>query len=327
MFFSEIDRDVNDRWVKYKIQEHYYKYKDGEFESPLLDKDRKHIVSEVEITVENTQNRKVKKLDVIQEPTESGLDFIPVIKVENIKNLNAKNGKSDYQGKEQMFAEVDNRVDEINHILAEHAEPWTFVPPGVLNEDGDFTRSRGKMIEKASSGQQGANSVDIMEWDGKLESSFNSIKMLIQLILFTSRISNPIAGFFFDQTGGQAESGRALKWRSVNTTSMITKKRLSWNEAFQQFFNMIFKMDSNLNQFEGKKYDLNIQWQDGLPLDDEAIVKNVIAQVQNGLLSQLTGIQKINEVDKETAEKELDTINKEADTKANRTAGTFRVEV
>lgn len=325
MFFFEYDRDPNNRWIKFKTQEHYYDYDDSEYESPLLDDKRKHIVAESIITVRLDDTRKIVKIED-EKTEESGLSFIPIIKVENIKNLNAKNGKSDYQGKEQMLAEVDNRIDEINHVLTEHAEPWTLLPPGVLNEDGNFNRSNGKMIEKAQSGGQGTNNVDVVQWDGQLESSFNAIKMLIQLILFSSRISNPIAGFFFDNTGGQVESGRALKWRSINTTSMITKKRNTWNEAFNQFFTMWFNMDDQFKDVPDE-IDMNVFWKDGLPLDEEAVVENVIKQVRANVLSQQTAIQKINEVDPDEAQKELDTINDELDTSANRTAGTFRTEV
>jgi hypothetical protein len=52
-------------------------------------------------------------------------------------------------------------------------------------------------------------------------------------------------------------------------------------------------------------------------------VKEVNAQLK----SKLKGIQQINEIDEKTAQKELDRINAEADTKANRTANTFRTTV
>lgn len=322
-FFHEIDRSRYDKWIEYHLQEHKYIW-DAENESPLLDPDRKHVVVEYEFRVKNDPTREIKKIKIVKKEMETGLDFIPIIKLENKKNLNQKNGKSDYQGKEQMFAEVDNRIDQINNVLSEHEEPWLFIPPGVLNEKGQFNRSQGKMIEKSASDNKN-NKVDIVTWDGKLEASFNAIKMWIQLILFTSRISNPIAGFFFDNTGGHAESGKALKWRSVNTNSMITGARNIWNETFLDFFTMWFKMDTDFKDAEAK--DQRTLWRDGLPLDDEAIVTNVVKEVNAQLKSKLKGIQEINEVDEKTAQEELDRINAEADTKANRTANTFRTEV
>jgi hypothetical protein len=238
--------------------------------------------------------------------------------------LNKKNGKSDYQGKEQLFAEIDNRVDEINHILQEHSEPWTFVPPGVLDNKGNFNRSQGKMIEKAA-GTNTNNTVDVMTWDGQLEASFNSIKMMIQLVLFTSRISNPIAGFFFDNSGGQVESGRALKWKSINTNSMITRKRKNWNEAFQTFFTYLFEMDDEFKKTED--FNLRVKWQDGLPLDVDAVVDNVIKQVGAKVLSKKTGIQQINEVSPEKAQTELDQINAEQQQEVTTRSTAFRQEI
>ncbi len=323
-FFHEIDRSRYDRWIDYHIQEHFYNYDDKTYESPILDPGKQHAVIEYEIRVKNDPTREIKKVKIVKKEIVTGFDFIPIIKIENIKNLNQKNGKSDYQGKEQLFAEVDNNVDQINHILSEHADPWTFIPPGILNENGQFNRAKGKMIEKAP-GAQGNNDVDVIAWDGQLEASFNNIKMMIQMILFTSRISNQIAGFFFDKTGGQAESGRALKWKSVSTNSMIVKKRNTWDESFLEFFTMLFKMDKNFKDDDSK--DQRTLWKDGLPLDNEAVVKHVVTEVNAQLKSKLKAIQQINEVDEKTAQAELDRINAEADTKANRTASTFRTEV
>jgi hypothetical protein len=321
-FFHITEIDTHKKWIKYEVQLHKYLY-DESIESPLLDENRKYVHSMFEITVDSTTN-KIKNINELQPETDSGLNFIPITKIENINVINNKNGRSDYQGKEQLFAEIDNRIDEINHVLAENAEPWLFVPPGILNEDGNFNRSRGKMIEKAF-GQQGTDSVDIITWDGRLEASFKAIDKMIQMVLFTSRISKPIAGFNTDNVGGQVDSGRALKWQSINTTSMITRKRTTWDEAFIQFFEMLFKMDSAFK--EKTEYTLNTLWKDGLPLDDEAIIENIVKQVQNGLLSHLTGIQKINEVDEDQAQEELDKVSEETEAKVNLQNQAFKVEI
>jgi hypothetical protein len=319
--FKELERDKNNKWVRYELQEHKFDY-DEEEKSPYLDDKRKGTIQDIVIKV-NVADREIKEV-INGEVKESGFNFLPIIKIDNLQMLNKKNGKSDYQGKEQLFAEIDNRVDEINHILQEHSEPWTFVPPGVLDNKGNFNRSQGKMIEKAASSNTN-NAVDILTWDGQLQASFDSIKMMIQLVLFTSRISNPIAGFFFDNSGGQVDSGRALKWKSINTNSMITRKRKNWDEAFQTFFTYLFEMDDEFKKTED--FNLRVKWQDGLPLDVDAVVDNVIKQVGAKVLSKKTGIQQINEVSPEKAQTELDQINAELQTETTTRSTAFRQEI
>jgi hypothetical protein len=325
--FKEKSRSDNGKSAVYKVLELTFDYNESKFKSPYTDENRKYVTREYEIRVENPNGsgkdaRVIKEVKLINEQI-TDFDFIPVIKIDNIKVLGSKIGKSDYQGKEQMFAELDNRVDQINHVLQEHSEPWTLIPPGVLNKNGNFNKSNGKMIEKM--GGQGQDSVDIMSWDASLKDAFTQIETLIQLILFTSRISNPIAGFFTERTGSQVESGRALKWKSISTFSMIDRKRKYWNEAFRKYFKYLNAMDDNFNLSDDFK--LEVLWKDGLPLDREAIVGQVVKEVNAGLKSKLSGIQQINEVTEDTAQKELDTITAEKQTQANIEASKFRVEV
>jgi len=287
-FFEELETDKYNKFTWYIIEEHIYE-------------DDQYFILRYKIKVKNTTNEIVKIEDIEREVT--GLDFMPIIKVINIGQMNSKIGKSDYQGKEQLFAEIDNRVDQINYVLQENADPWKFLPPGILDPHGRFNKRDGKMVEKAPGGD---NTVDIVTWDASLDAAFRQIEKMIELVFFTCRISSPIAGL---EKGGQVESGRALKWRSINTFSNINKKRKYFNKVFYKMFEIISKLDSEYKNIDIDK--LIIEWQDGLPLDSREITDNIIRQVQAGILSKLTAIQKINEVDKKEANDELEQIKKE----------------
>jgi hypothetical protein len=301
-FFEVVETSLNNKWAWINIQEHLLE--------PVLFMDEevrnKYKIIEYKIKIDIIDNKIKEITNIFEVPMQMKLDFIPIIKIINIGQMGFKNGKSDYQGKEQLFAEIDNRVDQINHVLEEQTEPWTFVPPGILNQYGVFNRSKGKMVEKGVGGVD--NSVDIITWDASLNAAFEQIKTLIKLVFVTSRISAPIAGIE-DLSGGQSESGRALKWRSVNTFSMINRKRKYFNQAIRNFFNILIKFEEELKNVDVS--NLVIKWQDGLPLDDTEVVENVVRQVQSGIMSKLTGIQKTQEIDKDRASTELDQINKE----------------
>jgi hypothetical protein len=200
------------------------------------------------------------------------------------------------------------------------------------------------MVEKM--GGQGDNDVDIVSWDASLENAFKQIDKLIELTLFTSRISTPISGFNMNtRQGGQVDSGRALKWKSINTFSMITRKRKYWSEAFQKFFMYMNVMDDDFKLSDDFKMDIlwkdglpldrqaideqvvNILWKDGLPLDRQAIVDQVVKEINAGLKSKLEGIKQVNEVDDDMAKKELAQIDVERQTQANIESSKFKVEV
>jgi len=333
LIYEIIEVNNKKNYIDYKVQEHYYEWHDKEknengdlkYPSPLLDEGRKHIIENYEMRVDtvSSEEHKVKEIrELTKKATE--LNFIPIIKICNIKQQGQKTGKSDYQGKKQLFADVDDRFDQVNHILNEHADPWTLIPSGILDQNGNFNRSQGKMIEKAPAGSAD-NTVDVVTWDGNIESSFKAIDKFVEMIMLTSRISTPIAGLT-DRAGGQAESGRALKWKSINTFSMIGRKREYWEEAFRQFFWMAERLD---NALKGKNLSENMRtiWQDGLPLDRVEVVDNIVKEKSAGIKSTLSSIMDANEMTEDEAQSELERIQSERQKDADIQASKFRETV
>jgi hypothetical protein len=321
--FYEINQEMTedakkDKNIWYHIQEHRFGY-DDTLISPYLDDKRVYIIDEYDIKVSNDDQRTVKEISNL-ESTATKQKFIPLIKVDNLRQMGIKVGKSDYQGKEQLFAEIDNRVDQINYVLQEHAEPWIGMPAGVPNPQGKFDRGLGKMYEKAAAGEN--NDISIAAWDAQLESAFKQIETQLFLVFFTSRISSPIAGL---DKGGNVESGRALKWKSINTMSMINRKRKYWEEAIKKFFWMLVQLESNWKDVNLD--EMTIHWQDGLPMDDSEIAENVVKLVHNGLMSKLKGTQITQELPEDKAQEEQDKINEEKQANATIESSKFRVEV
>jgi hypothetical protein len=163
------------------------------------------------------------------------------------------------------------------------------------------------MIEKAPTGTA-ENSVELVTWDGQLTAAFEAVKSMMKQLLFTCRLSPAIMGLEVE-TGGTSESGRSLKWRSVNTLIALGKKRLYWNHSFRQFFSMLADMDPKYASFKDK--DLKIDWQDGLPIDITERTQVIVQQVNAGIKSKETAIRELNEVSKEMAQEEIEKINAE----------------
>jgi hypothetical protein len=239
-------------------------------------------------------------------------DFMPWQRIDNIADFVNGYGRSDYKGLEQLFGDIDNRIDQINSVLDEHADPWIGFPQGFLR-NGIYDRSQGKLFEKSGTGTD--SDISISQWDARLDSAFEAIDKLIEMVLFSSRISPALAGYV---KGGVAESGRALKWRSIATFSMLNSKRRYWEDFFYNFFEMWKKFDEELESVDVEM--LLIKWQDGLPLDTSEVVSDTNTAVQGGFMSKLTAIENTQELDPVEAQKELDQINVEAQKSAETSA-------
>ena len=315
LFFKlkEVDKKGN---MLYHIQEH----KLIETGRKTLDggKTTQPIIAGIIETYEMWVNVNYKITNIFNDVTTStGLDFIPVITVWNVGQLNSKIGRSDYQGKEQLFAELDNRYDQINYVLQEHSEPWTFLPPGILTKNGQFQRRNGKMVEKAGGGV-GDNTVDIVSWDASLDSAFRMIDSILDITLFTSRISGAIASRGNDSRGGGVESGKAVIWKSVQTWTAVQKRQGYWSTFFKVFFTYLGKMDKTyafLTEDVIKQFE--IQWATNLPMDETADTDNLTKQVAGGIKSQLTAIGQLQDKDQDAAIKEQQQIQSEQETEAS----------
>jgi hypothetical protein len=225
--------------------------------------------------------------------------------------------------KTDLFREIDNRYAQINYVINENADPWTLVPPGILNEQGHFNRRNGKIIEKANTGSND-NDVSLVTWDGQLTSAFEAIKSMMKQLFFTSRLSAPIVGM--ETEGGGVESGTALKWRSVNTLTALGKRHLYWSTAIKKFFWMLGEMSPTYSVFKGKK--VQVIWQDGLPIDITERTNVLVQQVNAMIKSKETAIKELNEIDTEQAQEELEKINTEQKQESeNQAAGMQPIQV
>jgi hypothetical protein len=250
----------------------------------------------------------VKKIETTDESVIENIDVIPVIPIYNQKYMGEALGKSDYEGKQQIFAEIDNRIDQINSILQDHSDPWLFVPAGVLDQYGNLQRSQGKVVEKSIASSNTDNSVEFGTWDASMAAQFQQIEWLIRLAYGTSRIAGPLTPFP-DFNGGNAESGRALKHRSVTTVAMIERKRVYQEQAIKKFFELAKMLDKDLKNINTE--NLMIEWSDGLPTDEQELTELTLSKVRDGIVSKLDANQRLEGNTLEQAQAEMDQVKKE----------------
>jgi SPP1 family phage portal protein len=293
MFYRLPVKNANN-WAYYSVQE--YEYQEGVA-----------VINRYKIKVDS-HDMTIKSIYDVEDSEIIEWGFIPVCEIDNLRAIGQWYGKSDYQGKEQLFSEIDGRLDQINTVLAEHSDPWIGLPPGVLDKDGNFNRRQGKMFEKVAT-STGNEDITIAQWDARLDNAFESIDKMIEMVLFTSRIAPAIAGWTKAE-GGVAESGRALKWRMVSTLAMRARKQRYWEDFFYNFFWMLSQIDSN---FSGLQVDnMVIEWKDGLPIDDSELIANTTQAVNSKIMSRLTAVMKTQELDEPQAHEEMARIDNES---------------
>lgn len=251
----------------------------------------------------------IKDYDPEREDEEiTNLDYIPIVSIKNLGVGGEKYGRSDYYGKDQLFAEIENTLSMISYVLGENTDPWVMLPTGVIGNMGNFKRSNGKWIEKNGSEE----SVDIISWDASLSSAFEQLKELFDKLLFSARLSPALFG---RDTGGNLESGRALKWRSVDTFSMLNRKRRYLDPGIKALIKMLMELEGN--KFDDKTV-IDISWQDGIPNDTEAKAEYYVQLFNAGLCSKRTAIKNIFDLqDDKSIDIEMQKIETDQKSKAD----------
>jgi hypothetical protein len=114
---------------------------------------------------------------------------------------------------------------------------------------------------------------EYITWDAKLDSAFKQIDKILDMMFLVTETSP--ASFGLDK-GGQAESGRALKFKLLRTISKTARKKRYYDEAIKNILLTAQKLEiaRGSSSFDLVKPSSN--WRDGLP-DDELEIANKTA--------------------------------------------------
>lgn len=115
-------------------------------------------------------------------------------------------GESDIKDIDELCFEISNRLRQCAKILDRHAEPPMNVPTGTLDENKAIDVRRVKAVEYDANGM----GLSYATWQSQLSEAYTEIDNLIKIISIISETPLPLLGL---DKGGQAESGRALKFR------------------------------------------------------------------------------------------------------------------
>ena len=237
--------------------------------------------------------------------------------VPNIRDGFGYFGTSDYADLEPLFFALNNRLTMTDNILDRHSDPILAVPPGVIDENGNVNKSALQMFE-VDNENPGFNKPEYIVWNANLESAFKEIDKLIEMLFLFSEVSP--AGTPADKAGGQAESGRALKFRLLSSIRKKNRKIRYYDQAIKDMVETAIELAiANGIKIDGLKPSKverpKIKWPDGIINDEVEQTNMAVTRVDAGLSSRADEIAKLDDISPEEAKKKVAEIDEENDPK------------
>lgn len=221
-------------------------------------------------------------------------------------------GPSDYKDLEALFFALNNRLTKTDNILDKHSDPILAVPPGVIDEDGKVKKESLGMFE-VDNENPGFNKPEYIVWNANLESAFTEIEKLIEMLFMFSEIAPATMGADKD---GQAESGRALKFKLLATIRKRNRKISYYDKAIKEMLQTSIELALAWGiQIDGVKPGASerptIKWGDGVINDETEQVENATARIDAGLSSRADEIARLDDITPEEARKKVKEIDAE----------------
>lgn len=244
---------------------------------------------------------------------ETGVDDFLIIHIPNFRTNRSYYGISDYKDLMTLMFALNNRFTAIDNILDKHGEPILALPKGILDETGKVNRKKFGVIEFDATEANGSLPTYIV-WDAKLESAFMQIDKMMDSMFLFSDMSKSLFGL---DTGGQQESGRALKYKLLRTIAKKHRKELYYDWGMKKLFMVAQKfakansLKVNGKVLQGNPVEPTITWQDGIINDALEQLEIEERKLDKGLTTKADSIAVIDGIEEDEALKKLRKIEKE----------------
>lgn len=319
IYFPEFDRNTTRLTTKRDVLAWTYKSEDGK--TTYLQKeihDPGKIINEL-YTYDPSSHKILSQITEeslsefgLEPEVETKVNHSLIFHVPNVRDGSGFHGTSDYKDLEQLFFALNNRITKVDNILDKHSDPILAVPPGVIDEQGKVRKERLGMFE-VDNKDSGFNKPEYIVWNANLESAFTQIDKIVDFLFMFSEVAPATMGM---DKEGQAESGRALKFKLLRTIAKRNRKKLYYDI-------MIKEMLQTAQEF-GKAWGIkingtsitniekpDIKWSDGVIPDMTEEIENEIKRLDAGLSSKPDSLSRLDGLKPEQAQKKVEEIEKE----------------
>lgn len=245
---------------------------------------------------------------------DTGIDDFLVVSAPNVAIGDELFGQDDYYEMDSIFAGLNILLARNDLVLAKHTDPNMAGPASQMMQDPNYPDDPTKMVVRTAGNYFGMDRDDpepkYLTWDGKLESAFHQIDLMIKLLMYVSETSPACFGLDKDAV---AESGAALKKRLMRTLAKVNRKWMYSGELLKKVALIAQKLETAHGKGGYTPERPSIERKDGLPDDpkEEAEITQLhgVDQVE----SRVQAIMREFGVDKKTARKWAEEIKKERD--------------
>lgn len=280
-----------------------------------------HTVGYIEYKVNELE--KNGKIGAIYAPSKFGLpDNIVETKVShslvfhipNYRDDNEFWGTSDFDDLISIQYGLNNRLTRIGDILDKHSQPILTLPTGILDENGRFD-SRNRVMEILD----GQKEPQYLTWDSSLESAFKEVDKLLELGLMIAEINPEVLGL---GKGGQAESGRALKFKLLRTLAKKDRKARYYENVLKDLLYTAQELCINWNieingaKLQGQPQIPQIKFSDTQIQDFKELVEIEGMRLEQGTTTVVDSIIRLDNVDQNVAEEKAKSIEAETSVKS-----------
>lgn len=142
----------------------------------------------------------------------------------------------------------------------------------------------------------------------RIQEHVSAINSLLNILCFQIGLS--AGSLSFDAIQGMKTATEVISQDSKTARTIKSNKNLL-SETIEQLIHSLIAIGTALKLIPVKEYTVTVGWQDNIIIDDNTLIDNNIKLTQAGLKSKVKAIMDVLKCDEETAQEELDCINKE----------------
>lgn len=178
-------------------------------------------------------------------------------------------GESDIQDTTELSFEIANRLRQTQRILDKHADPAANVPEGALDDKGLLNIRDKKVFERDASGA----GLEYVVWQSQLSEGYNEIDRLLHLIALITETPSDMWGL---NKGGEAESGRALKFRLLTGLGKARRTGMMLRDSVSAAIRLALRREDILANKPAGEYLIKVQLADTFIADEQETAENVV---------------------------------------------------
>ncbi len=257
----------------------------------------------------------VKQYSIIEEVTDeslkdkwipTGLEGFAIKKLSGYTTTdNPSEGLSDYDMLDTLMIELVERVSQLSQVFTKHGDPAMQGSPELLSQDenGNPVFYTGDFYPIGKDEQP----LSYITWNSQSREILEYCNQILQNIWVLTEMGDGSIMGYTRENNGFAESGKGLRMKLASPLMKVQSLLIDNQDTIISIF-------TDFATILGKKIkptDIEIKWQDGLPVDHIEEANIFQMRVQSGTESIVYGLQRRYNMTPEQAEKEYKKILEE----------------